>query len=158
MKLTADQVAAIAADLEVLDPHDSVWVEFAQAVTDALRDAATASAARGLPDARRQIVWALERSAIQLELESAQLLAQQDYNAQIPAEDAQRHREAIELISLQPEHWRVQAVRWLRLKQAGVACACARWPRHAAAYPLWEAKGRWLDQLARELAREEHRT
>lgn len=61
MRLRPDQVAAIAAELEVLDPHDSVWVYFAQAVTDALRDAATASAARGLSEARRQIIWALER-------------------------------------------------------------------------------------------------
>lgn len=156
MRLRPDQVAAIAAELEVLDPHDSVWVDFAQAVTDALRDAATASAARGLSEARRQIIWALERSAIQLEIESTQLLDQQDYNAQFPGEDAQRHREAIELISQQPECWRAQAIRWLRLKQAGIACACARWPRHAAAYPLWEAKARWFDQLARELAREGH--
>ncbi|WP_428419234.1 hypothetical protein [Methylibium sp.] len=47
MNLTPDQVASIAAQLEVLDPHDKVWREFAALVLAAVpeaRSVATAAA------------------------------------------------------------------------------------------------------------------
>lgn len=42
LELTEDRIASIAAELEVLDPHDRVWVEFARAVESELGARSTA--------------------------------------------------------------------------------------------------------------------
>lgn len=47
----------------------------------------------------KQIVYALERAAAGLQAQSDKLLAAMDFDAEFPAEDAQRMREAIELLT-----------------------------------------------------------
>lgn len=64
--------------------------------------APTEAASTALPAARRQIIYALERSAAQLEHDADRLLAERNYDAQFPEEDALRHREAIEILAAAP--------------------------------------------------------
>lgn len=47
----------------------------------------------------KQIVYALERAAVALQSQADSLCDRQDYSAEFPAEDAQRMREAIAIVS-----------------------------------------------------------
>lgn len=47
----------------------------------------------------KQIVYALERAAVALQSQADSLCDRQDYSAELPAEDAQRMREAIAIVS-----------------------------------------------------------
>lgn len=47
---------------------------------------------------RQQIIYALERAAARLDAERDKLMAFGDYSAEFPGEDAERMREAIEIL------------------------------------------------------------
>lgn len=55
-----------------------------------------------LPETLKQIVYALQRQANALQVQADKLSDQLDYAAEFPAEDAERMREAIRIVSAVP--------------------------------------------------------
>lgn len=60
------------------------------------------------------------------------------------------HPAEVQSLDPPPVTWNRHASAWLRYKAAGLGASCQKWPEHAALYPSWRERVRWLEELANE--------